>query len=202
MIAEHFQVHTTVCSACAGAHIFLRGTALSGVFANFLAYPQAGRFPPPPPEVPQAIAGDYAEANLVLPISAKASAALSRRCLQHILASQGYNSKNLVDQIKAAIDERDASKSLPSSIRDNFDAVRNFGNFSAHPLTDKTTLQIVDVEESEAEWCLEIIQDLFDHYYVRPARAAEKRSALQHKLSSAGKPPMQHTKNSVSNSAD
>src|SRR5947209_16043678 len=38
-----------------------------------------------PPEVPEEFASDFREANLVLPDSEKASAALSRRCLQHLI---------------------------------------------------------------------------------------------------------------------
>ena len=154
------------------------------------AFPRGGKFPPAPPEVPSHIASDYAEANEVLPISAKASAALARRCLQAILASHGYLQKDLVKQIEAALNETDGTKVIPSNIRDNIDAIRNFGNFSAHPITDQTTLQIVEVDDGEAEWCLELLFDLFDYYYVKPARSAERRSALASKLASAGKPPM------------
>ena len=51
-----------------------------------------------------------------------------------------------MDQINAVLGEQDASKSLPSALHDTVDAIRNFGNFSAHPITDATTLQIIDVE--------------------------------------------------------
>jgi hypothetical protein len=95
-----------------------------------------------------------------------------------------------VKQIDAALNETNASKALPLALRENIDAIRNFGNFSAHPVTDKTTLQIVDVEEGEAEWCLQLLVDAFEHYYVAPAKAAAKRAALAAKLSGAGKPPM------------
>ena len=44
---------------------------------------------PVPPEVPEHIAADYKEATLVLNLSPKASAALSRRCLQAILREAG-----------------------------------------------------------------------------------------------------------------
>jgi predicted RNA-binding Zn-ribbon protein involved in translation (DUF1610 family) len=44
---------------------------------------------PTPKEVPEHIKEDYEEACKVLPISEKASAALSRRCLQAILQGQG-----------------------------------------------------------------------------------------------------------------
>jgi hypothetical protein len=68
------------------------------------------------------------------------------------------------------------------------DGIRNFGNFSAHPISDVTSLQIIDVEPEEAEWCLEILEGLFDHFYVGPAAAAKKKAALDAKLAAAGKP--------------
>lgn len=186
-----FYTNTTVCSRCGGAHIFLNyGPMGAGKNQSIQVFPRGGAYPPAPPEVPASIAADYAEANEVLAISAKASAALSRRCLQAILSAQGYSGRDLVKQVEAAIGETDASKSLPTALRENIDAIRNFGNFSAHPITDQTTLQIVDVEEGEAEWCLQLLQDMFDHYYVAPAKAAARRSALATKLTAAGKPPM------------
>ncbi|WP_369335511.1 hypothetical protein [Bradyrhizobium sp. CSS354] len=69
------------------------------------------------------------------------------------------------------------------------DAIRNFGNFSAHPIDDQTTLQVIDVEAHEAEWCLEVIEELFDHFYVGPAAAATKKAALNAKLTDGGKSP-------------
>jgi len=38
---------------------------------------------------------------------------------------------------------------------ESIDAIRNFGNFAAHPLTDQTTPRILDVEPEEADWCLQ-----------------------------------------------
>jgi hypothetical protein len=73
-------------------------------------------------------------------------------------------------------------------VHTTLDAIRNFGNFSAHPITDLTTLQIIDVQEHEAEYCLDVLDALFDHYYVRPEEAKRKRAALDAKLTAAGKP--------------
>jgi hypothetical protein len=67
--------------------------------------------------------------------------------------------------------------------------IRHFGNFSAHPTEDVTTLQIIDVEPGEAEWCLDILEDMFEHFYVRPADAAARNTALDAKLAAAGKLP-------------
>jgi hypothetical protein len=55
-------------------------------------------------------------------------------------------------------------------------------------VTDQTTLQVIAVEPGEAEWCLEILEEMFDHYYVRPAVAAARKAALNAKLVAAGKP--------------
>lgn len=85
--------------------------------------------------------------------------------------------------------ETDATKAIPQSLRTVVDGIRNFGNFSAHPITDVTGLQIIDVEPEEAEWCLEVLEECFDHFYVRPAKAAARKAALDAKLAQAGKPP-------------
>jgi hypothetical protein len=52
-------------------------------------YPRGSNRGPVPSDVPADIAADYDEAALVLPLSTKASAALSRRCLQSILSNAG-----------------------------------------------------------------------------------------------------------------
>ena len=140
-------------------------------------------------EVPDRLREDYREAYAVLSTSAKASAALSRRILQTVLKEQGYSSDNLATQIENVLEEQDSRKALPSAVHTTVDAIRNFGNFSAHPITDKTSLQVIDVEPEEAEWCLDIIRDLFDHYYVKPALANKKKAELDAKLQAAGKAP-------------
>lgn len=63
---------------------------------------------PVPSEVPLDIAEDYSQACRTLSISSKASAALSRRCLQNMLNGRGYNSANLAKQIQAVLDEPDS----------------------------------------------------------------------------------------------
>ncbi len=152
-------------------------------------YPIGANRGPVPGDVPPEIAQDYVEACNVLPISAKASAALSRRCLQKMLHAHGYNAKDLAKEIDLLLNETDLAKALPHKLRMTVDGIRNFGNFSAHPIDDKTTLQVIDVEPHEAEWCLEIIEELFEHFYVGPAAAKAKKAALDAKLTAAGKPP-------------
>jgi uncharacterized protein DUF4145 len=151
-------------------------------------YPVGANRGPVPPEVPEHIGQDYIEACRVLPFSPKASAALSRRCLQTILHQQNYTARDLAKEIDLLLSETDLQKSIPESLRVTVDAIRNFGNFSAHPVTDLTTLQIIDVEPGEAELCLETVEEMFQHFYVRPERARARKAALDAKLAAAGKP--------------
>jgi hypothetical protein len=143
---------------------------------------------PVPPEVESdapGLANDFREAVSVLPRSKKASAALSRRCLQFVLLNKGgVTEKDLAKQIDQVL------PSLPSSLAANVDAIRHVGNFAAHPLKSHSSGEIVDVEEGEAEWLLDVLEELFDFYYVAPAQATAKRAALNAKLAGLGKPPL------------
>ena len=141
---------------------------------------------PVPTEVPDAFANDYREACLVLSDSPQASAALSRRCLQHILREKaGGKRRNLTEEIRAA---RDAG--LPAHIADVLDEVRAIGNFAAHPEKDERTGEIVPVEPAEADHNLDVIEALFDHFFVQPAKTKKRREALNRKLAAVGKRPL------------
>ena len=155
---------------------------------NHIVHPRFPTRNTVPTQVPKDISEDYIEACNVLNISPKASAALSRRCLQGILSAHGYKGKNLAKQVDALLAETDARKALSPALSTTIDAIRNFGNFSAHPIDDITTNQIIPVQEHETEFCLEIIEEMFDHFYVRPALAAARKAALDAKLAAGGKP--------------
>ena|SRR5690606_22076060 len=143
--------------------------------------------PPAPSIVDKIFADDYKEACLILTFSPKASAALSRRCLQNILREKAKVKKgDLANEIQEVID----SGHLPSHLIDSIDAIRNIGNFAAHPNKSKTTGEIVEVEYGEAEWLLDVIEALFDFYFVQPEILKAKREALNKKLAEMGKPQM------------
>jgi hypothetical protein len=166
---------------------FINGMKVVDVQTEYLIRPKAPSRTPPPPEVPPKFVEDYREACLVISDSPKASAALSRRCLQHLLRDVAkVKPGNLSAEIQEVID----SKTLPSYIAESIDAVRNIGNFAAHPAKDNSTGEIIDVEPGEAEWNLDVLESLFDFYFVQPALLKKKRDALDAKLKGAGKPPM------------
>jgi len=86
---------------------------------ELLAFPK-GKFRKfTPAEVPKNIKKDYEEACAVLPVSEKASAALSRRCLQAVLREQGYKQHDLAKQIDALLAQPDPAKSIPSGLKNN-----------------------------------------------------------------------------------
>jgi Domain of unknown function (DUF4145) len=154
-----------------------------------LLHPKNAARGPVPIVVPPGIAEDYVEACNVLSISPKASAALSRRCLQNILRNHGYKAKQLWQEIDLVLAETDTTKALPTNLRLSIDGIRHFGNFAAHPTEDVSTLEIIDVETGEAEWCLQILEDMFEHFYVRTADVLARKAALDAKLIAAGKLP-------------
>ena len=135
---------------------------------------------PVPAEVPDEFKRDYQEACLVLADSSNASAALSRRCLQFILREKlGAQGKDLYNEIDWTI----KSGNLPSSIIELLDVPRKIGNRAAHPTLSDAGM-IVDVEPWEAEWCLEVIEALYDHIFVIPARNRERLERLGRALKS------------------
>jgi hypothetical protein len=138
-----------------------------------------------PQQVPKFIAEDYNEAAMVLPLSPKASAALSRRCLQEILKEAGRTKeKDLSKQINEVLPK------LPSYIAESIDAIRNIGNFAAHPIKDTNSGELIEVETGEAEWNLDVLDILFDFYYVQPDIVNKRKEALNEKLEMAKKPLM------------
>ncbi|MBE0540820.1 MAG: DUF4145 domain-containing protein [Verrucomicrobia bacterium] len=154
---------------------------------SYLVRPKVAGRPPVPPDVPNKYADDYKEACLVIADSPKASAALSRRCLQHLLRSEAkVKHQDLFNEIQELINRG----ALPSHIAEGLDAVRNIGNFAAHPMKSQSTGDIVPVEPGEAEWNLDVLESLFDFYFVAPAKTKARKDALNKKLKDAGKAPV------------
>ncbi|MEK3698232.1 DUF4145 domain-containing protein [Paenibacillus sp. FSL R10-2199] len=137
--------------------------------------------------VPEKYRKDYREAGLILPISPKASAAICRRMLQQILRDEfQIQKKDLYQEIEEFIQRQ----GVPSYIADSVDAVRNIGNFAAHPLKSKQTGEIMDVEDGEAEWLLNVLDALFDYTFVQPIKLQERQDSLNTKLRELGKGEM------------
>ena len=146
---------------------------------NLLPKSNAKQFPD---YVPEAIRQDYQEACLILNDSPKASATLSRRCLQGIVRDfwDIPNNKcgNLLAELNSIKDEID------TDTWDSFKAIRSVGNIGAH--MEKDVNQIIEVEPEEAGLLVELIETFIDDWYVsrhkRQARAKRARDLANKKL--------------------
>ena len=137
------------------------------------------------PDVPQEYRDAFHEANSVVHVSPKASAALSRRLLQKTLrAEYAIVLQDLAKEIEAFIQRPD----IPSHLSQVVDAIRNIGNFATHPLKYTNTNEIVDVEPGEAEWLIEVLDELFDVTFVQRKRTQARKDELNKKLAALGKP--------------
>ena len=103
-----------------------------------------------PSYVPDQIKNDYEEAYAILNLSPKASATLSRRCLQGMIRDfwDIHDKKNLCSEIDAIADK------ISPSARRALDATRKIGNIGAHMEQDVD--KIIDIDPSEAETLLRL----------------------------------------------
>jgi hypothetical protein len=84
----------------------------------------------------------------------------------------------LFDEIEWALAHAD----LPSRAKGSLHALREIGNMAAHPNKGPESGDYLEVEPGEADWTLDVLDDLFDHYFVGPARDKDRREALAAKL--------------------
>lgn len=126
---------------------------------------------PMPPYVPGAIVADYEEACAIKTLSPKASATLSRRCLQGMIRDFfGIKKNRLIDEIEAIKDEIDPSTWAA------IDAVRQIGNIGAH--MEKDIDLIIDVVPEEAELLIKLIESLIQDWYIVRHQREERLRAL------------------------
>ena len=122
-----------------------------------------------PEYIPKPVIDDYTEACLIKDHSPKASATLSRRCLQGIIRDfWGVKPGRLVDEIEAIKDKTD------HLTWEAIDAVRKVGNIGAH--MEKDINFIIDVDPNEAELLINLIETLIEDWYIN---REERRTRLQ-----------------------
>ena len=95
----------------------------------------------------------------ILHLSPKASATLSRRCLQGMIRDFFQISKsNLFEEINAIKDK------IPADQWAVLDGVRRIGNIGAH--MEKDINLIVDIEPDEAQKLIKLIELLLQQWYI------------------------------------
>lgn len=129
-----------------------------------------------PQYIPEAIRQDYEEACAIVTLSPKASATLSRRCLQGMIRDfWGIEKKNLYEEISALKNQ------IPSDLWLSIDALRQLGNIGAH--MEKDTNVIVDIDPNEANSLIQLIELLMKEWYIN----REERNKLFSSIISTNK---------------
>jgi len=122
-----------------------------------------------PDYVPGPVREDYVEACKIRDLSPKASATLSRRCLQGMIRDfWGISKGRLIDEIEALQGKTD------SATWDAIDATRKIGNIGAH--MEKDINVIVDVDPDEAQLLIGLIELLVKDWYIT---RHERKARLQ-----------------------
>lgn len=135
---------------------------------------------PQPDFIPQQLRDDYAEACRIRDLSPKASATLARRCLQGMIRHFcGISRGRLIDEINAlreAVEGGSAPRGVTIESVDAIDHVRKIGNIGAH--MEKDVDVIVDIEPGEAQALIELIEMLFDEWYVEQQNRTERLAKI------------------------
>jgi hypothetical protein len=131
-----------------------------------------------PDFIPEGIRQDYYEACRIAELSPKASATLARRCLQGMIRDFcGIQKSRLIDEIKE-LRERVNGGTAPRGVSPEsvvaIDHMREIGNIGAH--MEKDVNVIIDIDPDEAVTLLELIETLFEEWYVA-RNEREKRFA-------------------------
>lgn len=127
---------------------------------------------PFPDYIPEQLRKDYEEACLIKNKSPKASATLSRRCLQGIIRDfWGISEPRLKDEID------ELQSKVDPDTWDAIDSVRRVGNIGAH--MEKDVNLVIDVEPEEAGMLIWLIESLFEEWYIRCHERKRKMSDLK-----------------------
>lgn len=146
------------CPNCLEISIYAKGWAvgLKDLFVNIYPCFQCEHYPD---YVPEAIRVDYEEACAISGLSPKASATLSRRCLQGMIRDfWGIKKNNLSEAINELKDK------IPADLWQAIDSLRKIGNIGAH--MEKDINLIVDIDPEEAKKLIALIELLMKEWYI------------------------------------
>ena len=129
-----------------------------------------------PDYIPSPLLADYREACEIRDASPKASATLARRCLQGIIRDFcGISKSRLIDEIselKTRVENDNAPKGVSEESVEAIDHARSIGNIGAH--MEKDINVIVDVDTGEAQILIELIESLFQEWYIERHKRQER----------------------------
>ncbi len=136
---------------------------------------------PQPTYIPDVIVQDYKDACRIRDLSPKASATLSRRCIQGIIRDfckiSGKTLYGEIETLKTQVEDNKAPPGVSIESVEAIHHVREIGNIGAH--MEKDINVIIDVDENEAQALIELIELLFEDWYVARNSRQEKLAKVQ-----------------------
>lgn len=136
---------------------------------------------PQPDYIPLPLREDYREACRVRDLSPKSAATLARRCLQGMIRDFcGISKATLhseIQELRRRIEAGEQPRGVTHESMDAIDAVRSVGNIGAHMERDIDV--IVPVDGDEAQLLVELIELLFEEWYVARHNRGQKLSAVR-----------------------
>ena len=128
-----------------------------------------------PDNVPVAVRQDYSQAVLICELSPKASATLSRRCLQGIIRDvYKVNENSLYKEIVKIKDKID------KDTYEIIEMIRKAGNIGTH--TEKDISIIIDIDPGDARILIQLIETLIQKLYIDDPEYKQKIENLKIKV--------------------
>lgn len=152
------QINFYLCPECKQYTITAegKGDALPDSKVKIFPNSSAMQFPN---YIPESIRNDYQEACAIVDLSPKASATLSRRCLQNMIRDFWKITKPTLFKEIEALDAV-----IPATQKKVLHSLRQIGNIGAHPETDVNT--IIDINIQDASALIKVIEFFIDKWYI------------------------------------
>jgi hypothetical protein len=130
-------------------------------------------------DVPDEYAGEYLAACQIIAFSPEASAALSRRLLHRVLAAHaGAGTGGLFQQIEKAA----RSPELPPYLKDALRSLSRIAKLGPDSEKSRRPEVLAPLEPGEAEWLLDVLQPLFELFFVQPAQLQRRHGELEERI--------------------
>lgn len=176
-----WQVSNTRCPTCDRLIVSL----CTKQGCTYPAWPVSSTRPRLSEDVPADYAGDYRIASQILYYSPEASAAISRRSLHRFLATKvNAGHGGLADQIRQAA----ISPGLPAYLKQALQMLARMAGLEPDSPKSLRPDALAAVEPGEAEWLLDVLQSLFDLYFVQPAHMQRKQDAIEERIAPPAPP--------------
>ena len=150
---------------------------------TFPAWPVSSVRPPLSDDVPVELTAEYHTASQILAFSPEASSAMSRRLLHRFLAEHvGAGTNSLAQQI----DQANRMAEIPQYVKQALRALAQVARLDEDQAKSARPEALAPVRRGEADWVLDVLEMLFDLYFVQPAAMERKRALLEERSGLVG----------------